>query len=426
MSENNALVIFGATGDLCFNKLLPAIAQLNQDHPDSIRTVFLVGRQVQTREAYFALAEEKGLSLDTIVTLVPKLTYVYMQAGDSEDYGALSDVLQPYQGRYFYVATPPTMYWVILESLVDRGLLVRHQANHRIAFEKPFGEDGAAADVLVRLMTGKIEENQLFRVDHYLAKPMIQALVPLRQRMKTLASLFQAPTLKYVTLKAFETLGILSRGKFYEATGAMNDMIQSHLLLTLTQAIAPLNAQGSIEPAEFLKGLSVNPSSIKLGQYMGYRDEVHVNPASTTETFAAFSLSHHDPALRGIDFWIMTGKKCSEKRTDIVFYFAEDAWFRIKIAPDIGMTYNAAFKALCSPAQLKELTQLSSLRWTQKEGYETIFSEFIAGNTRLFPSSDAILASWNIMEQAHRHAPLPKPYHHENDVLEGVVIHETL
>ncbi len=421
MSENNALVIFGSTGDLTYNKLLPSIARLNEAHPQLLTTVFLVGRQVSHLEAYLELAQEKGLDITTIASLIPKLRYVNMQAGEASAYPALEPLLSSFTGRFFYVAMPPSIYWVIADSLVQSKCLLPHHANHRIAFEKPFGENAAAANVLVHLMQSLLDENQLYRVDHYLAKPMIQALVPLRKSLASFASLFQAPFLQSVTVQAYETLGVLSRGKFYEATGAMNDMIQSHLLFTLTQACAPLPThESSLDTTDFLNKLIPQPSGMKLGQYVGYRQEVHVDPESFVETFAALPFTHQSPRYQQVDFWIATGKKCSQKRTDIIFSFADNAKFRIKIAPDIGVTYNDAFFATCSSQQKEDLKALVHQSWKQAEAYETIFYDFITGDHRLFPSSNDILASWALMEPFHQQKRIPLPYEHEDDIWQGV------
>jgi glucose-6-phosphate 1-dehydrogenase len=422
MSENNALVIFGSTGDLTYNKLLPSIARLNEEHPHLFTTVFLIGRQVNDIHAYLELAQEKGLNIDDIDSLIPKLTYVNMQAGDASAYPNLASSLSSYTGRFFYVAMPPSIYWVIADALVQSSCLTPHNPHHRIAFEKPFGEDATAAHVLVHLMQSLLHEDQLFRVDHYLAKPMIQALVPLRQSLAPLASFFQSPYLQSVTVQAYETLGVLSRGKFYEATGAMNDMIQSHLLFTLTQACAPFSTRDlPLNTTHFLNHLIPQPSMMKLGQYVGYRQEIHVDPESFVETFAALPFLHDDPRYQDVQFWIATGKKCSQKRTDIVFSFQDGAYFRIKIAPDIGITYNDAFMSMCSPSQQDVIKTLANQPWKQAEAYETIFFDFIRGEHRLFPSSDDILASWSLMKPFHQGKRMPILYKHEQEVWKGVL-----
>ena len=177
MSENNALVIFGSTGDLTFQKLLPALARLHHLSGHLIQKIFLIGRQGKTLEDYIAYGIDHGLDAKVILPLMDKLQYVFMQASEKESYVTLSTLLKPYTGRYIYLATPPSMFHLITASLSDHGLIEKGNPYHRCAYEKPFGDNGSAANVLNDLLHEVIEENQLYRVDHYLAKPLIQQLI---------------------------------------------------------------------------------------------------------------------------------------------------------------------------------------------------------------------------------------------------------
>lgn len=417
MSENNILVIFGSTGDLTFTKLLPAIAELNHHHPERIQSILLIGRQVTSLDAYLELGREKGLPLDRIENLLPKLRFHAMQTSEHADYRELAHLLMAFSHRYVYCATPPSLFWTIVDALHHHHIIEKGNPNHRVAFEKPFGEDETAANVLNELLSQHLDETQMYRVDHYLAKPMIDQVLNLRHELALLDPLFRAPTLKKVVVKAYETLGIMTRGKFYEATGAINDMIQSHLLFTLARACAPLTYPLSeMKMGTFLKECLPQPDNMAIGQYVGYRDEMSVSPESVVETFAALPFKHALPRYHDVMFWIVTGKRCSEKVTSITYTFVNQSTVTFRIAPLTGIVYDDTFLELCSEEQKTTLIRVAKQKIMQQEAYETIFDDFVLGKQRLFPSTDDILTSWTRVAPFHQAARFPILYTHEDQV----------
>ncbi len=421
MSENNALVIFGSTGDLTFTKLLPAIASMLHDHPDHLSHIFLVGRQVTTLDAYMDLAREKGLDDTLLSFLRPKLSFVYMQTNDPSDYESLTHALLPFHHRAIYLATPPSLYALIVDTLLTNKIIQKGHSHHRIAFEKPFGENQAAANELIAFMANQLDESQMYRVDHYLAKTMIDQLVRVRTSLSFLQPFFRFPTLQRVIIRAYETVGIMARGKFYDVTGAMNDMIQSHLLFTLTRACMSLPKNVTLASIHasmmtFLTCLIPDPTRMKTGQYAGYHQESNVAHDSRTETFAALPFTHTSHDYKDVEFWIATGKRCSQKKTDIRFQFTGGGILQYRIAPDIGVHANDAFLALCTPDQQQKIRSFMNQTFVQKEAYETIFYDFIQGDQRLFPSAEVITQAWTIIDQFHQVAPQPIAYAHEHDV----------
>jgi glucose-6-phosphate 1-dehydrogenase len=425
MSENNALVIFGATGDLTFQKLLPALNRLFIRNPKFNPTIFLVGRQVETLDAYLTYGEERGLEKQSIHNLLPRLNYVYMQAGEASAYGELAKLLQPFQGRFFYLATPPNMFHVITEALSQSGCLKKNQANHRCAYEKPFGESGTAAQVLNDLLHEHLDESQLYRVDHYLAKPLIQALIKIRFQWQTtgMEAIWDTSHIKSITIRAYETVGILSRGKFYDATGALKDMVQSHLLETL--ALLMMDLPSRIDDMRelqhhkitFLKSLVPLHDFIRLGQYEGYLSEPNVNPSSVTETFVYLPLNLTSPRWRGVKTTIITGKKLSEKRTDMTIHFHQGAQLVFTIAPNLGISVTPTGWENFSPKIDAHLQTLSRQPFAHEEAYVTIFQDFILGNQTLFPSTDEIVATWRLIDDIQKTPRLPVHYRHEDDIL---------
>lgn len=416
--NRKVIVIFGATGDLCFNKLLPALSHLLNENQNSLDAIVLVGRQVKNLEEYVRLAKDKGFSESEWLILKSKVQYVYMQSTDSNDYELLKQTITPFTHRFFYVATPPSMYHVILENLAKASLFEKHQPNHRVAFEKPFGENGISSNILNKLVHEYSDEQQIFRVDHYLAKPLIRELLTIRDTMKVWNQRLQSPQLKKVVITAFETLGIVARGKFYDQTGAIHDMIQSHLLETLALAVMPLPSTIDIEMIQqakvsFFNALNVVPSSIILGQYEDYRTELYIQPDSLTETFAHVQFQSTLDSLKNVEFVIQTGKRLSQKRTEIGFYF-ETYKVIFNVSPLLKIKVISTEE---TELALMELHPLKLLQFINEDAYVKIFKDILNQDQTLFPSSHEIEATWRLVDQIKQQRILPKLYRHENDLL---------
>lgn len=425
MSENNALVIFGATGDLTFQKLLPALNRLSQLRPQLLQKIFLIGRQVDTLEAYLAYGDDRGLDRQHLDHILPKLEYVMMQAGEASAYGPLATKLTSFHGRFFYLATPANLFHLITEALTLSGCLSKDHPSHRCAYEKPFGDSGTAARVLNDLLHERLSESQLYRVDHYLAKPLIQALVKIRWQWQTagMESLWQASHIKQVTLRAYESLGILSRGKFYDGTGALKDMVQSHLLETLALLTMDLpvrvDAVSDIQhhKISLIKAIEPIQAAIQFGQYDGYLLEANVNPSSITETFVYLPVTIQSPRWQGASFTIITGKKLSEKRTDITIEFHSGAKLVFEIAPSLGVQVSETGWEGFPPHTLRHLQALTRHPFAHEEAYVTIFQDFVLGNQTLFPTADEISATWRLIDDIQHTPRLPIRYQQEADVL---------
>lgn len=419
MSGSNALVIFGSTGDLTFQKLLPALARLQQLAPNQCPTIFLIGRQGKTLSEYIAYGLDHGLEMNVITPLMPKLHYVFMQASENASYATLVPLLQPYQGRFFYLATPPSMFHLITASLHGHGLIETGNPHHRCAYEKPFGESGSAAQVLNDVLHEVISEQQLYRVDHYLAKPLIQQLLKVRMQWATVGmeeTYWRGSHIAHVHIRAHESVGILSRGKFYDVTGALKDMVQSHLLETLALCLMDLPKRiddvTTIQhhKVSFLTSLQPLLDEVVLGQYQGYLQELYVNPSSLTETYALVPFTSRLSRWQGTKFTIETGKKLQEKKTSIEIIFRDGHVLTLQIAPTIKVIIAQAWLATLPQTLRQHLTTLSQHPFSTEEAYVTIFSDFINGNQTLFPSSKEIVATWQLIDQIKQTPRLPKRY----------------
>ena len=425
MSENNVLVIFGSTGDLTYQKLLPALTRLNQLSPNLLKQIVLIGRQAETLDAYFQYGFDHGLELSAIQSLIPKLHYVFMQASDANAYEILAPILKPYQGRFFYLATPPSMFHAITDALSLKGFITKGNPRHRLAYEKPFGENGSAAQVLNDMLHEAIDEPQLYRVDHYLAKPLIQQLLKVRMQWATVGmeDLWNQKHIKTISVKAYEAVGILSRGKFYDVTGALKDMVQSHLLETL--ALLTMDLPKRIDDIKTIQAnkisliQSLQPilNQVILGQYQGYLQELNVNPSSITETFAHVPLTSSSLRWKGTQFNITTGKKLAEKLTEITIDFHGGYALEFQISPSVGVRVEETFLDSL-PLKLKEhMMQLGRHPFAREDAYVTIFRDLILGNQTLFPCAGEIEATWKIIDSIKKMPMLPKTYTKLNDLL---------
>ncbi len=427
MSENNVLVIFGSTGDLTYQKLLPALSDLIQRQPKLLKKIMLIGRQGDSLEAYLHYGLDRGLDRASIQPILPLLQYVYLQATESNQYRELIPLLKPYVGRFFYLATPPTMFHLITENLHQHGLIERNNPHHRCAYEKPFGENSSTAEVLNQLLHESLDENQIYRVDHYLAKPLIQQLLKIRMQWAAVGmeDYWQTQHIHRVDIIAHETIGILSRGKFYDATGALKDMIQSHLLETLALLMIDLPKRiddvSGIQKAKinFLKGLIPVMKQIVFGQYEGYLQEANVNPSSITETYVSLPLQSKLERWKDTSFTIETGKKLAEKKTQILIHFRKGGVLTLHISPMVGVTISPEWLTTLPIALQKHLIALSHHPFAKHDAYATIFADFIQGNQTLFPCSNEILATWSLIDQVKQKPILPIRYFNHKDVLKG-------
>ncbi len=427
MSENNVLVIFGSTGDLTYQKLLPALADLLKRQPTLLKKILLIGRQGDNLEAYLNYGLDRGLDLSSIQPILPLLQYVFLQATEANQYTQLKPLLKPFSRRFFYLATPPTMFHLITENLFQHGLIEKTNLNHRCAYEKPFGENSSTAEVLNQLLHESLDEKQIYRVDHYLAKPLIQQLIKVRMQWATIGmeDYWQSSDIKHIEILAHETVGILSRGKFYDATGALKDMIQSHLLETLALLLMDLPKRiddvSAIQTGkiEFLKSLKPQMKEVIFGQYDGYLLEPNVNGSSLTETFVSLPLRSNLKRWKETSITIQTGKKLAEKKTQIVIHWRTGGTLTFNISPRVNVEFTDSFVATLPQALQKHLLALSQHAFAKHDAYANVFSDLIHGNQTLFPSSNEILATWALVDQVKQIPILPKRYQSIKDLMKG-------
>lgn len=426
------LVIFGITGDLAKRKLLPALynlirAELLPKHSQIIG----VTRQDLTRDDVLAplgaIAGKKSeASLKAVERFKREFHLFKMDMAQAADYEKLKLMLdeletakkQQFQ-RLYYLSIPPSVFDEVVGFMGKSGLQKPSGSAKllpSLLVEKPFGYDLQSATSLIESTKKHFKESQIYRIDHYLAKEMAQNILDLRFHNPLFEGVWDKTHISKVTITAFEEIGIENRANFYEQTGALRDLVQSHLLqlLSLVATEKPRSLTSSQDVhTERLKVLQAikPPEPYKVpevsarGQYDGYREEVG-NPHSTTETYAAVELFVETPRWEGVPFILRTGKSLHKKATRIDIKFGHDQpnnVLRLQLQPNEGLYLDLQVK---QPGHAREIRRMqmdfSYARTfpgvTSPEAYERVLLDAIRQDQTLFASSPEVLASWGIIE----------------------------
>ena len=391
-------VIFGASGDLAKNYLFPALKNLNAS-----------GYKFN----YFGYARRLLSSSAVSDFGLPGFTYVsgeYNKSGLTR----LQPLLTPDTIFYFALPTELSLIKNIVSALNSFHLI---SASTRLVFEKPFGSDYPSAKALMNYFDSHHLTPSVFLVDHYLTKNLVKNIISLRFANPIFNYLWNKQFIKEINFTAVETQGINARGSYYDQTGALRDMVQNHLLqlLTLTTMAAPssfAHADFVSKKLEILQAVKVIPSSLRLGQYQGYTQELGVNPQSSTETFAKLKIKIDLPQWRGIPLNLVTAKKLDRTITEINIVFnplsdclwAEDCHLLVpnqltitlKPKNDIILTINSSFnphQTLPRPVTLS----LGSLD-VSSSAYENVILDVVANIKLNTPSFAEILLQWQIVD----------------------------
>jgi glucose-6-phosphate 1-dehydrogenase len=437
-----AFVVFGATGDLTSRKLMPAIARLIargsiQDHFGVVG----VARRPLPGDAFAAsvlkaVAEfAPGVSRDgePMRAFAQRLDYVSGDFADPATYERLRaalDRLDRTRGtagnRLFYLATPPSEFETILTRLKAAELVSvpRHEPWTRVVIEKPFGRDLTTALELNRVVGHVLDESQTFRIDHYLGKETVQNILVFRFANSMFEPLWNRKYVDFVEICAAETVGVGTRGKFYEQTGVLRDIVQNHLLevLALTAMEPPNTSDADDVRGEKLKVLRAlrEPWSdtitrdVVLGQYRGYRQEPDVAPDSVTPTYAALRVFIDNWRWQGVPFYLRTGKRLAKRVTEVSLHMQpvplslfgrqdvcehlEPNVLTLRIQPDEGIRASFAskipgFDQMVGTVSM-DMNYVEAFGGEPPEAYERLLLDAMRGDATLFSRRDAVEASW--------------------------------
>jgi glucose-6-phosphate 1-dehydrogenase len=408
---STTLVIFGISGDLSRRYLLPALADIckSSNTESKINILGLSRRPISVDD----VIEDKTKSL------LPLLEVIQLEYDQSGAYRKLRQKLDELNSEQviFYLAVPSEAVLPIVTNLGEAGL---NTAKFRLLLEKPFGNDLASSEKLVSQTRKYFKEDQLYRIDHYLAKEMSQNIAVFLGSNALFRDVWRNDFIDYIEIVAAETIGIEGRVQLWESTGALRDFLQSHLLqlaaLTLMEP-CPHDFDFSDLPKRRLAALRLLElpadlkSSVFRAQYEGYRSEVN-NPESTSETFVALQLNSKDPRWEGVPIYLACGKKLDQRLTQIRINFKKDNeseanMLVIRIQPKEGIELDLWVKqpGYDRRLQKKTLSFLYEQDFSDRlpNAYEQIIFDAIRERHSLFASSDEVLESWKILQPVLDH-----------------------
>jgi glucose-6-phosphate 1-dehydrogenase len=450
--ERSALVIFGATGDLNKRKLIPALyhLHLNRRLPEGLLIVGSARSAVsdddfrrQMREAVEGFSRG-GIGNDIEWSRFAELLhYIPANYREPESYLRLKDRLYKLERehrtegkRVLYLAIPPDQYAPVARQIAISGLAGRHQETGgwtRLVVEKPFGTDLETARQLNRELHEFFDESQIYRIDHYLGKETVQNILVFRFGNAVFEPIWNRRYVDYVQITAAETVGVESRGGYYEQAGALRDMFQNHLLqLVCMTAMEPpaffaagavhdekakvLHAIRPITPEEAVRG-QYGPGEINGKPVPGYRQEGGVDAGSTTETYAALKLWIDNWRWQGVPFYLRSGKRLEKRVTEIAIHFKKPplSFFQscaavdglgsnvlvMRIQPDEGVSLTFEVKPpgpeVCVNSLSLDFDYEVAFGAAPPEAYETLLLDALRGDSTLFTRQDWVELAWSLL-----------------------------
>ncbi len=447
-----AIVIFGANGDLTKRLIIPALYNLARTHllPHNLALVGVDHNkktseewQQQLKDFLVQTLAKNNEELDEMLwrQVARSMSFLSGDFEKPDTYGRLKDLLAELDESHaldsnvlFYMAVADRFFGTIAGKLGEAGLVAQGgKGFRRLIVEKPFGHDLASAKALNTCLLKWLKEEQIYRIDHFLGKETVQNIMALRFGNGLFEPIWNRDRIDHVQITVAESIGVETRGKFYEATGALRDMIPNHLfqLVAMTAMEPPVSFDAEdirAKKAEMFKAIhALTLSDVVRGQYdigtvgdekaLAYRAESNVSPESTVETYAAMRLTIDNWRWAGVPFYLRTGKRLTKRYTEIAIRFKSaplalfretpvdelDAdWLILRVQPDEGirLRFNAKRPgpAMVLESVAMEFKYKDYFKQAPAVGYETLIYDCLIGDATLFQRADQVEAAWGLVE----------------------------
>jgi len=415
LKQSDALVFFGATGDLAYKKIFPALAGLIRRGQLDVPVIGVAksGWELDDlkKRAKDSLTKHGEFDAAVYDKMCGLLRYVDGDYGDPGTFATLRSLLDGAKHPAHYLAIPPVMFPVVVEQLGKSGCT----AGARVIVEKPFGRDLESAQALNAVLMSNFPEDAVYRIDHFLGKEPVQNLMYFRFFNTVLEPVWNRRYVRSIEITMAESFGVQGRGAFYEEAGAIRDVVQNHLLQVL--AILTMEPPSSLdaesvrnEKVQLFKSIPpLDPALVVRGQFRGYRDEPGVKPNSQVETFVALELAINNWRWKGVPIFIRAGKclpvTCTEVYVEMdppppIYGSPPEAnHWRFRVTPDVTISLGTVHKKP-GEAMLGEEAELVLRHQSggdEMDAYERLLGDAMRGDPSLFAREDSVEAAWHVV-----------------------------